>query len=70
VLLGFGLGSIIFTYTAGIFRDSGNFGTAFIIASLCSFAGVLIFLKLKSPTSTEAMTDIVNRTDTTIAIDA
>ena len=49
VLLGFGLGSIIFTYTAGIFRDSGSFGTAYIIASICSFVGAIIFFALKPP---------------------
>ena len=56
VLLGFGFGSIIFTYIAGIFRDSGNFGTAFIIASICSFAGAVIFLFLKSPRQKQTVT--------------
>ncbi|MDD4140012.1 MAG: OFA family MFS transporter [Eubacteriales bacterium] len=49
VLLGFGFGSIIFTYVAGIFRDTGRFGAAFILASFASLVGAALFWFLKPP---------------------
>jgi OFA family oxalate/formate antiporter-like MFS transporter len=49
VLLGFGFGSIIFTYTAGFFRDTGRFGTAFILAAIASLAGAVLFWFLRPP---------------------
>lgn len=46
VLLGFGAGSILFTFVAGYFRDIGSVSTAFYIASAVSFAGALLLLLL------------------------
>jgi OFA family oxalate/formate antiporter-like MFS transporter len=46
VLLGFGAGSILFTYVAGYFRDIGKVSTAFFIASGVSFVGAVLLLLL------------------------
>lgn len=47
VLLGFGFGSVAFTYIAGFFRDANRFSTALIIASAVSILGAVMFLFLK-----------------------
>jgi OFA family oxalate/formate antiporter-like MFS transporter len=49
VLLGFGFGSILFTYIAGFFRDTGRFGTAFVLAAIASLVGAVLFWFLKLP---------------------